>query len=384
MMDIQRVEPAIQALPARRTPLYRHVDVLVCGGGVAGVAAAVAAARAGASTLLIEKNVVLGGSGATAFANLIDRPTGGIGAEIVERLMKGGQAEPDESGNERLSFDPEGFKYVCLDLVREAGVSLLLSSWVSDPIQVGNAVGGAMVENKSGRFAIPAKSVVDATGDGEFALRAHAPMCEDGPNSLAINARIGGIDFDRALAGKDRWRSLISDAKRSGVLAEIMPDTIELYGITATTRARRMAFLRGPVFQDRAAWDARQVSRSEMEGRKLMRAYLQFLRTIPGFEDCFLVDVAGVVAGQGRRRLARETRPEWHDALTHGLAGLDAEGNFERFQDLLTTPEVPGLFVVGGASAVTSESGAGGAWIAHANFAQMTGAAIARGVRTPA
>lgn len=360
--------PSDYRLGARRTPVYRKVDVLVCGGGVSGVAAAVAAARAGAETLLVERNVVLGGNGPLAFEIGLETGGAGISAEIAERLRAGGHAEPDEAAGGALVYDPEALKYVCLDLIRDAGVSLLLSSWASDPIVEDGVVRGAMVENKSGRFAIPAAVVIDATGDGAFARRAGAVFLEPASSSLSLNARIGGIDIDAALASRDRWPALVAAAKQAGALDPGQPDTIALYGVTSTARQRGIAFVAGPRFAGRRGWDARDLSNSEAAGRKLMRAFIAFLKTVPGFEGSFVVDVAGTLQIEGSQRMIAGEVPGTLSDTSLPDTGLRPRG-------------VDGLLVVGRAAAI-----APGLSIDHAALGEAGGrvaAAYAGGTDAP-
>ena len=341
------VVPSSYTLRARRTPVYRQFDVVVCGGGLAGVAAAVAAARAGAETLLVERNVVLGGNGPLAFEIGLESCGIGISSEIVERLRSAGHAEPDESAGGALVYDPEAMKYACLDLVRDAGVSLLLSSWASEPIAEGGTVRGAMVQNKSGRFAIPATIVIDATGDSAFASRAGAAFREPDACALSLNARIGGIDMDAALAARDRWPALIAAAKQAGILEPAQPDTIALFGITPTARQRGIAFVAGPRFAGRRGWVAQDLSESETAGRRMMRAFIAFLRTVPGFEGRFVVDVAGTLQIHGAQGVIGES------VLTSEVAAL-----LSIAPDGAATPSnlqprsVDGLLVVGRAAAI--------------------------------
>ncbi|MBB5984789.1 FAD-dependent oxidoreductase [Sphingobium lignivorans] len=291
------------ALPARRTPVYRSVDVVVCGGGPAGVAAAVTAARGGARTLLVERHVVLGGNGPLSFDIDLGQHPEGIAAEVAARLEQAGEAGPDRMGEGRV-HDPEAMKYALLDIAREAGVSFLLSTWVSDPIMRDGETRGVMVENKSGRFAVLAGIVIDATGDGELASRAGVAIATvDQPAAVQLNARIGGIDFDRALAGRPQWPALVAEAKREGRLADDQPDTIELYGVLQPER--KIAFLRGPRIEGQGGRDVEGLSRAEAHLRNLMREFLPFLKGVPGFESSFLVDVAGALQlGDGRRTKA--------------------------------------------------------------------------------
>jgi len=282
-------------LPKRRTPVYKSVDVLVCGGGIAGVCAAVTAARAGANVLLVERNVVLGGNAPLSFA--IDLPVsdGGLGAEIEARLVAGGEAAPDATTG-GLAYEPEALKYVLLDLAQEAGVHLLLSSWVSTPIMDDGAVRGAMVENKSGRFAIPAKIVIDATGDGELALRAGADVREhDGTGAMQMRFRLGEVDIERALAGAADWSGLVAKAKREGRLSAEQPDTIVVRGLTDIWKRRNTLYVDGPMLEGQGTWTPDAMTRAEAKARMLVREFLPFLKSVPGFEQSSLIDLAGTM-----------------------------------------------------------------------------------------
>ena len=170
----------------------KSYDVIVCGGGTSGVAAAIAAARGGASTLLIERVGSLGGqlcfSGPPgfAFAHLFN-PKGqqdcaGIVEEIHERMLKEGHATPHLKPEHRLEagytfsyIDPDWFSLTIFQMMREAGVELLLHSLVVDVIQEGNNVSGVIVENTNGTMIINGKIVIDCTGEGDIAVRAGAP-----------------------------------------------------------------------------------------------------------------------------------------------------------------------------------------------------------------
>ena len=184
--------------PARELPVARETDVIVVGGGPAGLAAAIASARAGAKTTLIERFGYLGG---TATASLMANINGfrnqvepdatqvvrGIAEEIVLRLKAlGGLGKspyaqkpyPTEPGQLEYSYaiDTEKFKYVTLKLCVEAGVDVLFHTWFSQSVVGDGAMRGVIVENKSGRQALLARVVVDASGDGDVAARAGAPF----------------------------------------------------------------------------------------------------------------------------------------------------------------------------------------------------------------
>ncbi|MCW2388763.1 hypothetical protein M2333_001809 [Sphingobium sp. B11D3B] len=326
-------------LPGRRTPVYRAVDVLVCGGGLSGVAAAVAAARDGARTLLVERNVVLGGNGPLSFDIALTLAEQGIAAELVSRLERNGDAGPDLLGD-GLVHDAEALKYALLDLAQEAGVQLLLSSWAADPIVEKGVVRGAMVENKSGRFAVPAGVVIDATGDGELAMRAGAAMrVLDEPATIAMNYRIGGVAFDAVLAGQATWPARLAEAKASGLLSPDQPDRLVLYGVTSAGRDRGVAYVRGPSMQVDGATSVAQLGAQEARARTLIREILPFLRTLPGLEASFLIDVAGAMQAARLR----------HVVGGHVLGAEDAplKEDSVLIDAALRPRELSGLFVTG-------------------------------------
>ncbi|NLN45384.1 MAG: FAD-dependent oxidoreductase [Clostridiaceae bacterium] len=181
----------------RQTPVRYECDVVIAGGGTAGVCAALAAARNGARTILVDRYNFLGGTmlnGAGplhSFYNLYKAFPGapkiqcvrGIPSEIVDRLIAAGGSpghlEQDKGGNYDsviTIIDWEIFKDVIFDMMQEAGVRILLHTMVVDVIREKNTVRGLVIEGKSGREAIEAKVVVDTTGDGDVAAFAGAPF----------------------------------------------------------------------------------------------------------------------------------------------------------------------------------------------------------------
>src|ERR1035437_3215526 len=144
--------------PERRIPVYMNVNVVVCGGGAAGLGAAIAAARNGANTLLIERNNGLGGDASVAGSAPLYESAGtarGILKDMVDRMVKEYGAIPDfpmGPGSEikqTIVYEPEAFKQVALDLCKESGVKLLLYTQFADPIMEDNEVRGVFIENKS-------------------------------------------------------------------------------------------------------------------------------------------------------------------------------------------------------------------------------------------
>lgn len=231
--------------PARDTEVLRDVDVVVVGGGPGGVASAIAAARTGAKTVLLERYGHLGGMATggliNIFPNLSDisgkQHIFGLNQEIVSRMEARGAAfypkkehwgttdrevvdyysranmswfyirkDPNIGGQERVLYtavlDPEVLKDELNDMVTQAGAELLLHSWGTRPIMDGDTVKGVFFESKSGRRAILAKVVIDSTGDGDIFVGAGAEFDDELDNNirtawLAFTFWMANVDIDR-------------------------------------------------------------------------------------------------------------------------------------------------------------------------------------------
>jgi hypothetical protein len=177
--------------PAKPVPVAYDLDVVVAGAGIAGMFAALAAARLGARTLLVDRFGAPGGNLGPAMV-----VAGGVYNEAEGTLVGGLAGIPKEMisrlealrGAPRPNYADESniISYLALKMAEEAGLELLLAVWAADPIVEQGRVGGLFVETKSGRVAVRARVVVDATGDADVALRAGVPLISELPPQPAF------------------------------------------------------------------------------------------------------------------------------------------------------------------------------------------------------
>lgn len=203
--------------PTKKIPVINEYDVIVGGGGPAGIAAAIAAARNKAKTILIERYGFLGGMLTNGLiGNILTFHTKthrqiikGIAQEIINRMIAlngaiGHIRDPIGMAGTFTPYDPEVLKYVALQMVKEANVKLLLHTWISNTIIKSNEVKGVIVENKSGRQAILGKVTIDATGDGDIAAHAGAEYIigrkSDGlTQPMTLMFKMCNVDIEKTL-----------------------------------------------------------------------------------------------------------------------------------------------------------------------------------------
>jgi hypothetical protein len=310
--------------PARSLPVPRESDVLVVGGGIAGVSAAVCAARLGAKTLLVERYGYLGGITVGWPVPVVfqyGRPGGyfvqGIAREIVDRLdALGGWVHPEEARSRHPHadgiFDTELLKLVLVEMCEEAGVELLLHSTLGNALTENGRVVGVAVENKSGRQALLGKITVDSTGDGDVAALAGARSLpsENGDAEDPEGGTIGHCSFGVQIKGMSRERM-----KR---LKEEEPERYER--LAQKFKIDSVGMISFNMKGD--ATDAWDLTRMEREGSlNALRALRALREELPGEE--FAIDF---VAAQFGVRLGR--RIAGVKTLTHEAAAkLERRGD---------------------------------------------------------
>ena len=322
--------------PAREVPLFGSFDVVVLGGGPAGIAAAAMAARVGAQVLLVERYGFLGGmgtaAGVTNFCGLhanvhgtIRQVVHGIADDLLKRMRAlDGLNEPHLIFGKihAQAYDMSAFKCAADALLVDAGVDLLFHALAAGVARADDGrIETLFVETKSGRFAIRGRVFIDCSGDGEIAHRAGVPMekGDEHGNLLypTLMFRVGNVDAERAA---DAWRTipqLMDAAEASGDFhfprrgAMVRPQKHPYEWRVNVTQ------LRNPDGSATDGTDARSLSAGELEGRRQIVDYLRFLRArVPGFEAAYALDIAPQLGIRETRRLIGEYRLRGEDVLT--------------------------------------------------------------------
>ena len=346
----RRVRPAGAITePARQVPLFRDCDVLVAGGGPAGTAAAIAAARAGADVVLIERHNHLGGLSTGGLVIWIDRMTDwsgrrvieGIAAELLDRLPRAAVAGPSRADwgsadaataaywKERTAafhgivtwsptIDPEHLKLLSQELVLGAGVHLVFHAWAAAPIVEDGRVTGAVFESKEGRLAVRAKVTIDCTGDGDLFHRAGAASDSDIDERdihHCINTAwlFGGVDMPRWIAFKtgdpDGFKAFMERGRAA---------CGGLFERPFVSWRDDVALFMGPRLAGYSAIDVDDQTEVEIRSHRLMAQHLAVYREhAPGFAGAYLMLSAPQLGVRHARRLVgveRVMRGDWSNA----------------------------------------------------------------------
>ncbi|PIF76227.1 FAD dependent oxidoreductase [Variovorax sp. 54] len=314
--------------PARALPVFGDFDVVVVGGGPAGIAAAVSAARHGARTLLVERYGFLGGmgtaGGVTNFAGLYGKRRGemtqlvrGVVDDLIDRIAGfNGMNAPQNGMGGRIcvrSYDTSAYKLAADQLLEAAGVQMLFHAYAAAVLHDGARISALVVETKSGRQAIRANAFIDASGDADVAAFAGVPFeVGDGHGSGLFPTtmfRIGQVDAPAALAAVGEF-SAINDFMaraeqqhpgkysfpREGAILRPNKDPREWRANVTQIRNAAGGAMNGV--------DARELSDGELEGRRQIAAYFKFLQAeVPGFAPSAIVEIAPQVGIRETRRI---------------------------------------------------------------------------------
>jgi len=304
--------------PARNTTIIARPDVLVVGGGAAGLGAAIAAARAGAATLLVERQGFLGGTltavtlgticgGYVVNGDGYRQIAGGIYADLVNRLLQRKAALPPRRWlkNVSIPYDPTALRIEADRMAEAAGVRLLLHTLVVGTQVSEGRINAILVEHKGGRGAIVPSVVIDASGDGDVAARSGAGFTigESGHTQFpSTMLSFGGVDINRFLE--------ISREERLDRLAQAAADGYPLPRTSAGLQIHpgegivhaNVTRIRNPDGSSPDMLDPEALTFAEVEGRRQTLVYEEVLqRYMPGFENARIVSMGAQIG-------VRETR----------------------------------------------------------------------------
>jgi len=316
---------AVKPAPAPRW----HTGVLVCGGGPAGIAAALAAARLGQKVLLVERYGRLGGMAVQALVGpLMGKAQSAWLDEILQHI-----------GGRTVDFEFIDLKYA--DMLQKAGAAFLLHAWATKPICKSRRVTGVRLATKQGLIRVQADVVVDATGDGDIAAGAGAAFEQGrgaGPcwkadgllQPMTIMFRVGGVNNAETMEARGgrtlfrfpdgrSWNQVTRDANQRGEL----PPTV---GLLRTYRCIRPdeRVINATQVNGVDGTNVKDLTRAELEGRKQVLPILDFLqRHAPGFQNAYVSGMPEVIGVRETRRISGLDYLTADDVL-HGRQRKDA------------------------------------------------------------
>ena len=348
-MSVRVFSPSVKSLG--------EFDVIVAGAGSAGICAAIAAARGGARTLLLERHPFLGGTSTAVLDTFYGfytpgarslKVVGGIGDDVVARLReyRACLERPNTYGaGTGITYNSEYLKVIWEEMVQHTGCTVLLNAWVQQADVAQDRITGLIVATRQGLKSAEARIFVDTTGDADLCFFAGAPYElageHDPAQMLTTTFKVANVNTElRQSIDKEEFHRRMAEAARSGRFnlprREGSDHITPIPGMYATNMTRVQSFGNSNG-ETRNATDPTLLTCAEIEGRRQALEYMRFLREcIPGYEDADVAAFGTQIGVRETRRIYGEYRMTREDVLSAkqfddqiGLCGAPIEDHHE-------------------------------------------------------
>ncbi len=355
---------------SQSVPLLAECDVLVIGGGPAGVCAAIAAARQGIRVMLIEKSGFCGGMATAAYVGPIlglyhwasgKRIMGGIGLELLEAMEKAGGAILKTEGM-LVPFDPEIMKLVCDQMLVEAGVIIRYHTSAVAVVQSEQRLTHVVVSTGTGLSYIKAQVYIDCSGDGFVAAQMGVPFVMgngiDGQTMpMTTVFRLGNVETSEIVDSENPKVGYVATEIRNLLNNALQKGEIPLFGgpwiMRGSTLRDHQAFV-NMVRQWGDSTNSQSITQCEIQGRQDMFSLMEYLNNNePALAKAFIIDSGGVIGVRDSRHFTCKRRLSLKDCINHvqhpdsiGLGGhiLDiheGKGSSDQQRETLPYYEIP-------------------------------------------
>jgi hypothetical protein len=334
----------------RQTPIFDEVDIAVAGGGTAGTVAAIAAAQSGMRVLIIEQFGSLGGSSTNGMVTphmsigIPENPLcSSVGAEIDKAMVESGFGAHQSRS---LAFDPEMLKFTLESIALERGVKILYYTLVSGVIKEDGKVTGLIVENKAGRSAILAKTVIDCSGDGDICVLAGVPYDRGNPDNgknqaMSVRYMMSGVDIEKFVTfirkykpdqeyrkpffhtasvwgGNGKWplEPLFKKALDAGDITREDGQYWQVFGVPGKKDV--LAFNCPEIFDRTDGTSPLDLTEAQIYSRKAIQRLTKFYKKyFEGFENAYVSAVAPMVGVRESRRIKCRYTLQDDDVFTY-------------------------------------------------------------------